>query len=193
MNCVNQISHYTEYNRYPKHFEELREITKDKGEELEILSFGCSTGEEVRTLSEIYFKNARITGYDISKKIIDLLNKENKNERVRYINDIDEKEYDIVICMSVLCRWPESMGEYKKEEFDEVIKGIDEIVKEGGYVCIYNSKYIIDETKEYERYERVKTKVKDSGFVRKYRETGEEIKGYPYYLYKKERQRINVD
>ena len=45
--------YYTQYNRYrivPNYFEEIRKIT---GDSIDILSLGCSTGEE--------FKNALIS------------------------------------------------------------------------------------------------------------------------------------
>lgn len=182
MNRVNQITHYTEYNRYPNHFAEIRQRTEDS---IDILSLGCSTGEEVKALSNIYYKSSYITGYDICADIIDKLNKENKNTNIRYIKELDEKMYDLIMCMSVLCRWPENMGEYTKRDFDEIISEIDKRVKKGGYLCIYNSKYLFEETDEFKNYRIVKTEVTDSGFVQKYKKTGEKIKDYPYYLFQK--------
>jgi chemotaxis methyl-accepting protein methylase len=46
---------------------------------LKILSFGCSTGEEVRTLSEKYFPGCIIHGIDINKAIVAQTSKSNTN------------------------------------------------------------------------------------------------------------------
>jgi 2-polyprenyl-3-methyl-5-hydroxy-6-metoxy-1,4-benzoquinol methylase len=58
----------TEPNRYPKFFRFVRERLGD-GPHLNILSFGCATGEEVFSLRQ-YFPQARIKGIDINKRNI---------------------------------------------------------------------------------------------------------------------------
>ncbi|QDK82413.1 class I SAM-dependent methyltransferase [Spirosoma sp. KCTC 42546] len=64
-NHYHQFSNFTRSDRYPdlfkiakKHFQDIEKPT--------ILSFGCSTGEEVATLSE-YIPHATIVGVDINK------------------------------------------------------------------------------------------------------------------------------
>ena len=57
---VHQISNYTALDRYPDLFSTCKTLMQGK-DTLKILSFGCSTGEEVLTLRE-YFPNAFIVG-----------------------------------------------------------------------------------------------------------------------------------
>jgi chemotaxis methyl-accepting protein methylase len=184
MDKVIQKSHATKYDRYPNHFNEITKYTEKK---IEILSFGCSSGEEVKTLSKIYYPESNITGYDISNDIIKKLNETNNNKKIRYISNIknDILTYDLILCMSVLCVWPENMGEYKICDYNSVISEIDKKLKIGGYLVIYNSKYIFTDTLTSKGYIAIDTVVKDSGFVKKYNINGEPINNYPYYLFKK--------
>ena len=103
MNIVNQISNFTKENRYTEIFCEIKNIISDRNN-LKILSFGCSTGEECKTLCS-YFPDALITGYDICEDIINknILNNQNKN--IIYTNNSNDlllNKYDIIFCMSVL-------------------------------------------------------------------------------------------
>lgn len=54
----------TSEDRYPGIFQQVRELVGD-GADVRILSFGCSTGEEVFSLRR-YFKEATIVGLDIN-------------------------------------------------------------------------------------------------------------------------------
>src|SRR5262249_33650455 len=59
-----QVCNYTQPDRYPALFRLARQQLGD-GPELRLVSFGCSTGEEVFTLRK-YFPTARIKGIDIN-------------------------------------------------------------------------------------------------------------------------------
>lgn len=50
--------------------------------------------------------------------------------------------------------------------------------------CVCNSKFLLMESKFSEKYEIVKTKHKDSGYVKKYKKTGGLVIRYPYFLFK---------
>jgi len=63
----NQISIATWYNRYPEIFSELTKIINNPNK---ILSFGCSTGVECNTLSDLYYSKSKIIGLDINKEVI---------------------------------------------------------------------------------------------------------------------------
>ena len=69
-----QVSAATLYNRYPDVFECAQEVAefnfRGVNRPLNILSFGCSSGEEVKTLHELYFPSATITGVDIHRKSV---------------------------------------------------------------------------------------------------------------------------
>ncbi len=59
---------YTSMNRYPRCFAFAREALGEASD-LNLLSFGCATGEEAFTLAQ-YFPNARVKGIDINARAI---------------------------------------------------------------------------------------------------------------------------
>mgnify|MGYP003337666074 CR=1 FL=1 len=63
----NQLSLYTEEDRYPDIFRETTRFVKDG----KILSFGCSSGKECESLSKKYFPLLEVHGIDIDKKTIE--------------------------------------------------------------------------------------------------------------------------
>lgn len=183
---LNQKSHTTSYNRYPEIFKEIQEIIPSPKQ---ILSFGCSTGEECITLHRLYFPKTKIIGLDISEEVIKSNIKKNKYKNIEYHSKIDKisKKSDIIFVNSVLCRWPESEGEYSFETFKNTLKLINNLLNKDGYLCIYNSKYLFTETNLFcKKYEIVETNHKETGFVTKYHKDNKKIKNeYPYYLFKK--------
>ncbi|MBK8752185.1 MAG: methyltransferase domain-containing protein [Candidatus Competibacteraceae bacterium] len=70
-----QLSGYTAYNKHPTIFAIMQKIAGlDLIKNPVILSFGCSTGEEVFTLNDLYFKDAFLFGLDISSEAIEYAN-----------------------------------------------------------------------------------------------------------------------
>lgn len=185
MEKQNQISTYTEYDRYPKVFNELKKHINPKN----ILSFGCSDGSEIRTLREKYFLESYIDGIDIDKELIKKnkeLIKKNNDKYINYYDDINNlKKYDLILCMSVLCVWPENAGSYSFELFNKTINDLDKHLNINGYICIYNSKYILEECDISHKYKKVKTDHKYSGFVNKYNKKNNKIVNYEYFLFQK--------
>jgi chemotaxis methyl-accepting protein methylase len=186
----NQITHATSYNRYPKIFKEVSTIIPNPRQ---ILSFGCSNGSECNTFHEIYFKNSNIIGLDINQDVINQNKENNKYENIKYVDkieDIDNK-CDLIFVMSVLCVWPERLGEYTYETFLDTLNIIDNLLEINGYLCIYNSKYLFTDTEIFKKkYKIIETKVKETGFVYKYNYKDVKIKDntYPYLLF----QKINI-
>ena len=181
----NQKSHATAYDRYPEIFKEVSSIIQSPKQ---ILSFGCSTGIECNTLQEIYFSNTKIIGLDISKNTIIENKKKNKYSNIEYFYNTEEiQKSDLIFAMSVLCKWPESEGEYMFETFAETLNVIDQLLNIDGYLCIYNSKYLFTETQLFkDKYEIIETKYKETGFVYKYHSNNKKIEyKYPYFLFKK--------
>tara|TARA_Y100000389_G_scaffold205145_2_gene264082 strand:+ start:10637 stop:11317 length:681 start_codon:yes stop_codon:yes gene_type:complete len=103
---LNQNHTTTLYNRYPKVFQEIKDIVIDPKN---ILSFGCSTGEECITMQELYFTNANIVGYDINKHIIQNNILQNKFKNINYYFFIDDitQQFDLIFANTVLCRVPD--------------------------------------------------------------------------------------
>src|SRR5882757_2853005 len=112
MNKQLQVSNSTIYDRYPYVFSAVKEICEYDNiinirKKMEMLSFGCSTGEEADCLSKEYFKDCNITATDIHKPSLDIARKNIINTNIKFV-DINElkdsnKKFDVVFCMSVLC------------------------------------------------------------------------------------------
>jgi len=181
---AHQYNNTTDYDRYPEIFNEAIVLNNGKNENLEILSFGCSTGEECHTISE-YFPQSSITGVDINLMNLKKAKSEYGNsKRLNFMNS-DEfegqkgKKFDIIFCMSVLCRWEDTKDisncndVYPFEVFQNLLKDLDKRLNQGGMFVIYNSNYCFSNTNLFENYEVVSSPIKDSGFVHKYNADGQ--------------------
>ncbi len=109
-----QLTSTTSRDRYPYLFNEAKRYAEVflKEKELSILSFGCSTGEECISLKS-YFPESRIVGVDINKSNIRKADKNNFSPGITYMlstpeNIADKGKYDLIFCLSVLCRWEET-------------------------------------------------------------------------------------
>jgi len=184
---INQISNATSYNRYPDIFNEVTKYVSDSPN-TQILSFGCSTGKECETLSNIYFKQSKIFGFDLHESIINDNIRSNTNPRITYFSDASTlNKYDLVFAMSVLCIWPDENNTkgYSFDLFTETLNSIDRLIKIGGVLCIYNSKYAFTHTKISNNYEIIKTLNINTGFVHKYSKNNERLLNYPHFLFRK--------
>lgn len=116
-----QRSPYTKYNRYPLLFAQCKKYLSTVPHP-QILSFGCATGEEVFTLSEL-MPCAIVTGVDINDWCIKQCLKKNTNDNCRFYNrDSAAFEqaagFDALFCMAVFQR-----TENRTKKRDEAIKG----------------------------------------------------------------------
>lgn len=106
---VHQTTSITFMDRYPAIFSACREYFDGK-QDLKILSYGCSTGEEVLTLRQ-YFPTVHIIGAEINKRSLALCRKRPVDEKTTFIySTLKEIEkhgpYDAIFCMAVLQRKP---------------------------------------------------------------------------------------
>lgn len=192
LNQQNQRSNATLHNRYPKIFNELTLFCKNPNK---ILSFGCSSGEECNTLSDLYFSNTKIIGFDIDSQLILNNKKKNKNSNISYYYDISEmeedgnKKFDLITVMSVLCHYPPNIKyPYTFKLFYNTIELIDSLLDINGYLCIYNAEFAFTDTKIFKKkYKKIDdTELKNTGFVQKYTpDKSSKINNYPYFLFKK--------
>lgn len=166
MQQQNQISTWTQYDRTPDIFRGVAEL----GPARKILSFGCSTGEEVRTLRDKYFPRSVIHGIDINAGIVTRNQRNNPDPDIEYFdNPIDlDDDYDVIFAMSVLCRWPDGQEQYHFDTFQRALLSLDKRLKPGGLLVIYNAQYLIEESLLGEHYEPVQIDDNDSGFVTKF-------------------------
>ncbi|MEI4884199.1 class I SAM-dependent methyltransferase, partial [Klebsiella pneumoniae] len=78
--------------------------------EVRILSFGCSTGEEVLTLRR-YFPHASIVGAELNRRSLTICERLNVDDRIQFTfsrHDLIARHgpFDAVFCMAVLQRGP---------------------------------------------------------------------------------------
>ena len=188
-----QISNATSYNRYPNIFKYLSNIFNQNAD---ILSYGCSSGEEVSTLNDLYFKNSNIFGFDTDITVIKKAEKRTDNIKdnkniIRISNSIQDIEFDIVFVMSVLCKWPQTKNVedcnnyYRFSDFQDELNKIDSLVKVGGYLVLYNTNYLFSDTVIYNKYEPVEFG-NESGFVDKFKSDGSRfLEKYKYSIFYK--------
>ncbi len=154
-----QSSSLTSMDRYPHIFRFVQD-TLGEGEAVALLSFGCSTGEEVFTLRD-YFPNARIKGLDVAPENIRIARR-----RLRAAPDSDlhfevaastagepADTYDAIFCMAVfrhgLVNRPDVMRcdhWIRFEDFASAIADIARCLKPGGLLAISYSNFRFSDT-----------------------------------------------
>jgi len=181
-----QLTSVTASNRYPELFNEIHSIISDKISP-SILSFGCSTGEECFTMRS-YFSNAKIIGVDINKSNLRKAKRKNSYDSVKFLFSTQETiiqhgKYDVVFCLSVLCRWEETKDLdncghlYPFTKFSQTVTMLAEQVKKSGLLVVYNSNFRFEDTAAFTEFEIVSTpSIHDSGFVHKYDSLNNRIK-----------------
>lgn len=200
MNCLqeqHQASIVTQYNRYPKIFAVCKKYYTEKlsYKRLNILSFGCSTGEECFSLTE-YFPLANILGVDINKDALVVCNKKSicPNISFMYSNCENVKmkgPFDMIFCMSVLCKWDDTENKenisniYSFSKFQNAIEELDNVLLKDGLLVIYNSNFRFSESSIYYKYEVLRApEIDDSGFVHKFDKNNNRIKDEQQSKYK---------
>lgn len=174
-----QVANSTSTDRYPAIFRFVAaDVQANTTEEPKLLSFGCSTGEECFTLRG-YFGFGRILGVDIKSYNVKVCRDRNFDtgitfERSRRSTIRRGGPYDAIFAMSVLCRWPDnnlesSAGVYPYERFIDTVRLLDESLRIGGLLAIYNASYRFGDTPLAANYEAIQVpQVDDSGFVTLY-------------------------
>ncbi len=107
-NRSHQRSTYTSANRYPLVFKACAEYLSSIAPPARLLSFGCSTGEEVATLGH-YFPNAAIVGVDINDWSLRQCRKNYKEQRFSFLQRQSQalaaaENFDAIFSMAVFQR-----------------------------------------------------------------------------------------
>ena len=162
---VHQTTPLTAMDRYPIIFNACRDYFEGK-ENLKILSYGCSTGEEVVTLRN-YFPNATIIGAEINKRSLAACKKRQTDEKISFVySRIDEIRkhgpFDAIFCMAVLQRKPHHMAEtgisslkkiYPFEKFEHTIMELDDLLQPNGLMVVHFTQYDLLDTAVASKYE----------------------------------------
>jgi len=162
----------TELNRYPDIFEYVSKF-KDI---YDILSFGCSSGEEYHTLHK-YFPNSNIYGVDINKEILETAKNNNLNKSIFFFDSTESiPNVDIIFAMSVFCRWSETDGLeynhiYSFKDFNEELIKLDDKLNSKGIFVLYNCNYHFLDSDISDKYTPINIVLRDE-FVRKFDKTG---------------------
>ncbi len=153
---IHQIDKTTKLNRYPDIFKFCRDNIIEK--KCKILSFGSSTGEELVSIA-MHFGESEIYGVEIDKHCLDESIKLTKNvDRIKISSEIPNEKFDIIFCMSVFCKWPEtqlitdSSGVYEFHQFESGINLIENHLNKDGLLVLFNSNFIFEDTDVSKNY-----------------------------------------
>lgn len=161
---VHQTTSLTFMDRYPEIFSACRDYFEGK-QDLKILSYGCSTGEEVLTLRK-YFPNARIIGAEINKHSLAICRKHAVDDKISFIYSTPDEiqkhgKFDVIFCMAVLQRKPHLIAArgisslkkiYPFEKFEQQIVELDELVNPQGLLVVHFTQYSLWDTLVASKY-----------------------------------------
>ena len=162
---VHQTTPATAFNRYPVIFTACQDYFQNRTN-LRILSFGCSTGEEVLTLRH-YFPDATIVGAEINQYSLEIARKRCQDKKMICIESTSveiEKHgpYDAAFCMAVFQRTPQLIAEcgikdlsriYPFHRFEKQICQLDKCINKDGLLVIHFSQYDFADTSVAHKYQ----------------------------------------
>jgi 2-polyprenyl-3-methyl-5-hydroxy-6-metoxy-1,4-benzoquinol methylase len=174
-----QPDNYTEPDRYPRLFA-LARRELGNGPEKRILSFGCSTGEEVFSLRR-YFADAKIEGVDINPHNITVCRRvlaSNPDPGLNFAvvsspTSLGSERYDAIFCMAVFRHgalgdqvWERCDKFIRFAAFDATTAQLARSLKVGGLLFIENSHFRFRDTGAFVDFEVVGEGVVDESLVR---------------------------
>lgn len=150
---VHQTTPYTREERYPALFDLAASLAPDAKR---ILSFGCSTGEELAALRR-RFPDAEIIGAEInprSRRIAARRGAADPRMLVLHPRSL-EGSFDIVFALAVLQREPHKIAEmrvenlspyYPHRRFDSALRDLSDRLKRDGLLCVANAHYRVEDS-----------------------------------------------
>lgn len=156
-----QESTVTEFDRYPRIFRRVADYVGSLKRKPRVLSFGCSSGEEVRSLDQLYVKGAVLVGVDVDPDCLDRARKIPRTGRnqisIHHYEDADWRtgNYDVALALSVLCKWPTSAdledisSIYSFSDFSDQVSELASLLRPGGVLVVHNSSFFFEDTLVY--------------------------------------------
>ena len=138
-----QKSTYTELDRYPDLFAICQEYFKEK-QGVRVLSFGCSSGEEIFTLKKV-LSYGFMMGIDINEFVLKNARQINIDDKIVFANfssEVFEKEtgFDLILCCAVFqdvrnrTNFDNSRTKYLFKDFEESVLNLDGKLKPKGLI-----------------------------------------------------------
>lgn len=153
---------FTSHNRYPLVFracaDYLASIKNPR-----ILSFGCSTGEEVFSIGD-HIPDAQIVGVDINNWCLKQCRKKYKNPKFSFHHRLSEEfevsvGFDAIFCMAVFQRTENRTNNdnsvavgFRFDQFEQEVNLLDGKLKSGGLLIIDQSDFSFTDTVCSEKY-----------------------------------------
>ena len=150
---IHQTTPYTCNERYPALFDLAAKLAPKA---TRILSFGCSTGEELVALRR-RFPDAELIGAEInprSRRLAARLLSADGATVVVHPNVI-AGPFDFVFALAVLQREPHKVAEmevdkltryYPFERFNSAIRDFAEWLRPGGFLCVFHAQYRVEDS-----------------------------------------------
>jgi hypothetical protein len=134
-NRVFQMSGATSVIRHSIFFKDLARVIPQPRR---ILSFGCSTGEELLSLKNC-FPSSEVCGAEIDPSRME----EARQKTLCRVDTLENLpgDFDLIFAMSVFCRWPPSNGFLEKRWVMDGILSLSRRIAENGTLVIYNACY----------------------------------------------------
>jgi hypothetical protein len=160
---IHQTAPYTWLDRYPEIFDLAAQLAPDSER---ILSFGCSTGEELTSL-RCRFANAEIVGAEINPRSRSIaLGQVAGDPRIIVIApQAIAGSFDLVFALSVLQRDPRGItaemeanhlaARYPFVRFDAGVRALAARVRPGGLLCVTNALYRVEDSSVAEELEPI--------------------------------------
>lgn len=150
---IHQTSPDTSEERYPELFDLVAGLMPAASR---ILSFGCSTGEELSALRR-RFPDAELVGAEInlrSRRIAARRVRDDGRAKVVRPGQI-EGEFEVILTLAVLQREPHKIAEmdvdnltrfYPFARFDETVLNLARRLRRDGLICVANAQYRIEDS-----------------------------------------------
>lgn len=159
---IHQTTPFTRPERYPELFDLAARLAPGARR---ILSFGCSTGEELIALRR-RFPESEIVGAEINPRSRRIAQRRVADDLRTHVVDPSAAEgwFDVIFALAVLQREPHKLAamgvenlsaHYPYHRFDVAVGRLAEILRDGGLLCVANAQYRIEDSSIAARLEAV--------------------------------------